>query len=125
MKTIRGKVQHGDGRGKQLGVPTANINIHQPLQEGVYAACTKVQHQCYDAIAFIGPAPTFNRKKCWLEVHLFNFNKQIYDKWITVELKHFLRQNKKFGSPATLKKAMKRDIASAKKYFKTHPCSQE
>ncbi len=125
MKSIRGKVQHGDARGKLLGVRTANINIHQPLREGVYVACATVERQCYDAIAFIGPAPTFNRKKRWLEVHLFNCNKQLYGKWMNVQLLNFLRTNKKFSSVTQLKSAMKKDIAQTKKYLKTHPCSQE
>lgn len=128
MQIIRGKVRHGDKRGTALGVPTANMYIHQKthqrLRDGIYIACATVKDKQYPSIAFIGPAPTFNRSQRWLEVHLLNTRKQLYDQWITVQFINRIRPNKKFASTTALKRAMKKDITAAQRYFTHHPCSQ-
>ena len=66
-------------------------------------------------IANFGYRPTFNGKKILLEVHLFNFSGNLYNKYLTVEFKKFIRKEKKFKDVDQLKKQIKTDLLIAKK----------
>ena len=117
--SIHGKVQKGRQLGKKIGFPTANIDIKDYVMAcpGVYAVKAKEEgkNKYLKGIANLGYRPTFNGKKILLEVHLFNFSGNLYNKYLTVEFKRFIRKEKKFKNIDQLKKQIKTDLLKAKK----------
>ncbi len=113
-----GKVRKHKQRGKKLGFPTANTNLFKKIPEGIYVSKTKVDGKVYESITFIGTVKIFNEKKFHAETYILDFSKDIYDKWISIELLKKIRENKKFNSTKDLIKQMKKDEAEARKYFK-------
>ena len=117
--SIEGKVQKGRQLGKKIGFPTANIDIKDYILAcpGVYAVKAKVKKNMkfIKGIANLGYRPTFNGKKILLEVHLFNFSGNLYNKYLTVEFFNFIRKEKKFKNVEQLKKQIKVDLLKAKK----------
>ena len=117
--SIVGKVQKGRQLGKKIGFPTANINIKDYIlaKPGVYAVKVKVQKYSnyIKGIANLGYRPTFKGKKILLEVHLFNFSGNLYNKHLTVEFLKFIRKEKKFKNVNQLRKQIKIDLLTAKK----------
>ena len=117
--SIDGKVQKGKQLGKKIGFPTANIDIKDYVLAcpGVYAVRVKITNnsRVIKGIANLGYRPTFNGKKILLEVHLFNFSGNLYNKYLTVEFLKFIRKEKKFKNMEQLKKQIKNDLLVAKK----------
>jgi len=117
--TIEGRVQKGRQLGKKIGFPTANIDIKNYVlaKPGVYVvrALRHNSTKYIRGIANLGYRPTFNGKKILLEVHLFNFSGNLYNKYLTVEFLNFIRKEKKFKSIDQLKKQIKVDLKIAKK----------
>ena len=117
--SIDGKVQKGRQIGKKIGFPTANIDIQDYVLAcpGVYAVRVKKigKNNNLKGIANLGYRPTFNGKKILLEVHLFNFSGNLYNKYLTVEFKKFIRKEKKFRNVDQLRKQIKTDLLIAKK----------
>jgi len=117
--SIVGKVQKGRQLGKKIGFPTANIDIKDYILAcpGVYAVKAKRygKNNYIKGIANLGYRPTFNGKKILLEVHLFNFSGNLYNKYLTVEFKKFIRKEKKFKNVDQLRKQIKTDLLIAKK----------
>ena len=105
--------------GKKIGFPTANIDIKDYVlaKPGVYAVRVKKQNseKFIKGIANLGYRPTFNQKKILLEVHLFNFSENLYNKYLTVNFLKFIRKEKKFKDIGQLKKQIKIDLQKAKK----------
>jgi riboflavin kinase / FMN adenylyltransferase len=117
---ITGTVVHGDARGRTIGYPTANIAIHNKYKlipaNGVYAVQSFFQGEVFGGMMNIGTRPTIeNTNKVSLEAHFFNFNKDIYDENISVNLLYKLRDEKKFEGLASLIAAIKADEVAAKK----------
>ena len=116
--SIEGKVQKGKQLGKKIGFPTANIDIKNYVLAcpGVYAVRAKINKRSrfIKGIANLGYRPTFNGKKILLEVHLFNFSGNLYDKDLLVEFIKFIRKEKKFKKVEQLKKQIKNDLSVAK-----------
>jgi riboflavin kinase / FMN adenylyltransferase len=116
---IEGKVQRGRQEGKKIGFPTCNIDIKDYViaMPGVYA--TKVWQKNFKkplkAIANLGYRPTFNQKEILLEVHIFNFSGNLYDKYLSVEFIKFIRKEKKFNNVNQLKKQIQSDLTMARK----------
>ena len=117
--SIEGMVKKGRQLGKKIGFPTANIDIKDYIiaKTGVYAVKVKKYgtNKFIRGIANLGYRPTFNQKKILLEVHLFNFSKNLYNKYLTVNFLKFIRKEKKFKNVSELKKQIKIDISKAKK----------
>ena len=117
--SIEGKVQRGKQLGKKIGFPTANIDIKNYILAcpGVYAVRAKTINgtKFIKGIANLGYRPTFNGKKILLEVHLFNFSGNLYNKYLTVEFIKFIRKEKKFKNINQLRKQIKNDLLVAKK----------
>ena len=117
--SIEGKVQKGKKLGKKIGFPTANIDIKDYVLAcpGVYAVRAKKKNslKTIKGIANLGYRPTFNEKKILLEVHLFNFSGNLYNKDLTVEFLKFIRKEKKFKNAQQLKDQIKKDLLIAKK----------
>ncbi len=117
--TIEGVVQKGRQLGKKIGFPTCNIDIKDYVlaMPGVYAVkVLKSNNSKYlMGIANLGYRPTFNQKKILLEVHLFNYSGNLYNKLLTVEFIKFIRKEKKFKNVNQLKSQIKKDLNIAKK----------
>tara|TARA_S200000501_G_scaffold212138_1_gene199361 strand:- start:41 stop:970 length:930 start_codon:yes stop_codon:yes gene_type:complete len=117
--SIIGKVEKGRKLGKKIGFPTCNLDIKEYVlaKPGVYAvkATRQNSNTWIKGIANLGYRPTFNQKKLLLEVHLFNFSGNLYNKYLTVEFLKFIRKEKKFKNVEQLKKQIKSDLLIAKK----------
>ena len=117
--SIDGKVKIGRKMGRKIGFPTCNIelNDHVIARPGVYAVKVLVRKnkKLLKGIANLGYRPTFNQKKILLEVHIFNFSRNLYNKHLTIEFIDFIRNEKKFKNINQLKKQINLDIKIAKK----------
>ena len=116
--SIDGIVQKGRQIGKKIGFPTCNIDINDYVlaKPGVYAVkvLRKNNAKYLKGIANLGYRPTFNQKKILLEVHLFNFSGNLYNKLLSVEFLKFIRKEKKFKNVNQLKAQIKTDLKIAK-----------
>jgi len=117
MNTFWGKVRKGQQRGKLLGFPTANIALHKKIEPGVYLSQIKLNNVLYPSLTFIGKAETFDEKLYQAETYILNFDKTIYNRWITVQLLKKIRGSTKFRSQKELVKQMKEDEKIAKQFF--------
>ena len=117
--SIEGIVQKGRQIGKKIGFPTCNIDIKNYIlaKPGVYAVkvLRKNNSKYIKGIANLGYRPTFNQKKLLLEVHLFNFSGNLYNKYLSVEFLQFIRKEKKFKNVNQLRAQIKTDLSTAKK----------
>ena len=117
--SIEGLVEKGRQQGKKIGFPTCNIDIKDYIiaKPGVYAVRVKFNNDrsFIKGIANLGYRPTFKQKKILLEVHLFNFSRNVYNKYLTVEFLKFIRKEKKFSSVDKLRKQIQFDLKVAKK----------
>jgi riboflavin kinase / FMN adenylyltransferase len=114
---IRGNVVSGRDRGgKLLGFPTANINLRDELspQTGVYAVTVKCQYGTFKGVANIGYSPTFDDHMFTVEVHILDFNHDIYNQDIRVNMIEKIRDEKKFSGIAELSEQIKKDIEKAR-----------
>ena len=118
---LTGTVVRGDGRGKTLNFPTANIRLNNDNKcipgNGVYVVNVDVRGVKYQGAMNIGFRPTFDKDLLTLEVHLLDFNKTIYDEAITVSFLKQIRKEKKFDSQDILKKQIKSDINYTRSFF--------
>ena len=117
--SIVGKVIKGRKMGKKIGFPTCNINIQDYViaKTGVYAVKIYRQNNNFSlkGIANLGYRPTFNQKKILLEVYIFNFSGNLYNKELTIDFINFIRKEKKFKNIKQLKKQINLDLKIAKK----------
>lgn len=114
---IRGKVVKGSGDGKKIGVPTANIKTNLDLtnlKQGVYSAKVRVDAKEYLGVAHYGPRAVFNETNPQLEVHIPDFDQDIYGKVVEIELTKFQRPTMKFGSVAEMMEQIEKDILITK-----------
>lgn len=120
--TTTGVVIHGDKRGRTIGFPTANIELNQEYiipRLGVYAVKIKIDHVWYNGVCNVGIKPTFNQSKSTpsVEVHIFDFEENIYGKEATVEWHRFIRNEQKFSGLEELVAQIQQDKLTAIKYF--------
>jgi len=117
--SIEGIVQKGRQQGKEIGFPTCNIDIKDYViaMPGVYAVKVKRKNsnKSLKAIANLGYRPTFNQKKILLEVHIFNFSGNLYNKYLSIEFINFIRKEKKFKNVNHLRKQIQSDLKVAKR----------
>ena len=114
--SISGKVVHGAQRGRQLGFPTANVHMRheRPALTGVYA----VKLDGLNAVANLGVRPTIaGVPKLSMEVHVLDFNDNLYDKHVHVEFFHKIRDEMKFDGLDALKAQIAKDVESARSFF--------
>ncbi|MBI3019541.1 MAG: bifunctional riboflavin kinase/FAD synthetase [Deltaproteobacteria bacterium] len=119
---LQGKVTRGVGRGKRLGIPTANLQTKAELipKEGVYVTLAQYQNTLYPSVTNIGHAPTFAEKTPFtIEIHILDFHKDLYGKSLFIHFLKWLRPTQKFSSPEALLKQIKKDIERSKMYFRT------
>lgn len=117
---MSGEVIHGDKRGRQIGVPTANIDIMRtksPLK-GVFIVKASINgSEPHPAVANLGTRPTFDGKKIVLEVHLLGFDEDCYGKQMQVQFVSKIRDEMKFESFEVLKQQIFDDIQVAREHF--------
>ena len=120
---ITGIVIKGDSRGKSLGFPTANIASKHSIipSNGVYAVKLLARERCLDGIVNIGVRPTFGTRSLAIEVHVFNFNEDLYGEEITLFFIRKIREEKKFGTPQALIDQITKDISTAKEILSESP----
>ncbi len=117
---IEGMVEHGDGRGKTIGFPTANLSIENELipAYGVYVVAVDVGDAVLlPAVANLGKRPTFGKDEVAVEVHILEGARQLYGRKIRVLFFQFLRPEKKFDSVDALKEAISADVGTAGAFF--------
>lgn len=117
--SLCGRVIRGDGRGRQWGIPTANLSLHRvslPLT-GVYVVQARIGSKLVQGVANIGRRPTVDGTKNILEVHLLDFNESIYGKLLQVYFLHKLRDEVKFTSVNALIAQIHHDIEAAKAFL--------
>jgi riboflavin kinase / FMN adenylyltransferase len=117
--SIEGIVEKGRQQGKKIGFPTCNIDIKDYViaMPGVYAVRVhqKNKKSHLKAIANLGYRPTFKQKKILLEVHIFNFSGNLYNKHLSVDFIKFIRKEKKFKNIDQLRKQINLDLKSVKR----------
>jgi riboflavin kinase/FMN adenylyltransferase len=114
---LRGLVTTGRDRGgKLLGFPTANINLHDELcpKTGVYAVTVERRGQHFEGVANIGFSPTFEDRLFTVEVHILDFNQNIYGQKIRINFVKRIRDEIKFASIEQLSEQIKQDIIKAR-----------
>ena len=117
---VFGRVSYGARVGRELGFPTANINLKRysvPVR-GVFAVLLRVRGNVYRGAANVGIRPTVgDLVKPILEVHLLNFNKNIYGEKVSVEFMHKVRDEKKFSNIESLVRNIEKDVKTVEKWF--------
>ena len=118
---MSGRVAHGDKRGRTMGFPTANIHLHRckvPLS-GVYAVqLFGVEGEPVLGVANVGVRPTVGADKALLEVHLFDFNREIYGEHVQVHFLKKIRNEQRFKDLDALILQIEQDCQQARQYFK-------
>ncbi|MBM7659316.1 riboflavin kinase/FMN adenylyltransferase [Bacillus mesophilus] len=120
---IRGKIVHGEKRGSTIGFPTANIGLVEPYhlpKTGVYAVELNVLGEYYKGVCNIGYKPTFHQKltEKSIEVHLFDFDQNIYGESVELIFHNRIRDEQKFNGIQELVTRIHEDVKEAKEFFK-------
>lgn len=120
--SITGKVVHGAKKGRTIGFPTANLLLkrHRSPVQGVYAVTIRFAGATYKGVANVGNRPTVDGEKPQLEVHIFDFDQQLYGQFIEVDLHHKIRQERKFASFEALKKQIQSDARHAREWLQSN-----
>jgi riboflavin kinase/FMN adenylyltransferase len=110
---LTGEVVHGNGIGKQLGFPTANIQIDALKQlpaSGVYMAHTYLENKMYSVLVNIGNNPTVGNTYVSVEAYIVGYHGDLYGHKLTVSLEKFIRPEQKFDSLAELQQQILKDL---------------
>jgi len=122
--SISGRVVHGDGMGKKIGFPTANIQLkhNRPPLSGIFVVQVHAEGLgVLQGVASLGVRPTVKQDgKPVLEVHLFEFSQQVYGRHLRVEFLQKLREEEKYPDVATLTRQIALDVENAKQWFEQH-----
>jgi len=116
--SLEGRVIPGDGRGRDLGFPTANLRVEDGVKlvpgAGIYAARGIIGARTVDGVMHVGPRPTFPGAESTLELHLLDFNEDLYGRRIEVLFHARLRDVARFESVPALVAAMAHDVVAAR-----------
>jgi riboflavin kinase / FMN adenylyltransferase len=118
---ISGRVVHGDKRGRELGFATANIELHRYLSpvQGIFSARVfGIADKPLDAVVYVGSRPVYKGKRVILEVHLLDFDDNLYGRHLQVELLEKLRGEGDFSSEEELVTQIQKDIVNARESLK-------
>jgi riboflavin kinase/FMN adenylyltransferase len=123
--TILGTVERGSQVGHRLGFPTANLSAHseQFPPNGVYAAEARLDGERLRGVVNLGTRPTIagGSPSRVLELHLFDFERDIYGREVEVRFVKYLRPEKKFENLEALRAQIARDVADARELFASSP----
>ena len=119
---LTGRVGHGEGRGKKLGAPTANLTDIPVLipKHGVYAGCVALKNSLQPAAIHIGPNPTFHEELAKVEVHILDWTGELYDAHFGCGILRELRPIRQFESAAELRSQIARDIEECRSIFRDY-----
>ncbi len=126
--SVSGKVVRGDGRGRMIGFPTANLEVWEELViplNGVYAGWATVRGQRYAAVTNVGTRPTFDGVSVRVEPHLLDFDDDIYGETLCVTFEERLRAEQKFSGIDALRAQLKQDVAAARAALSAQSSSDE
>lgn len=116
--TALGEVVMGDGRGAEIGYPTANLSVEDSAKclppEGVYAVRVQLDGDSHAGMANLGGQPTFSDDSSGLEVHLFDWSRPLYGTWLEVEFVRRLRSIRRFEGPHDLVRQLDLDREAAR-----------
>lgn len=118
--TMQGRVRPGEQLGRQWGYPTANIYLHRKLSpiSGIYTVLVHgLADHAWPAVAYLGVRPTLNGTRTLLEVHLLDFDQEIYGRYVEVQFCRKLRDDKRFETVDLLKEQIAIDVAESREYF--------
>ncbi|MEZ5476626.1 MAG: bifunctional riboflavin kinase/FAD synthetase [Thiolinea sp.] len=124
---LSGRVRHGNKLGRTLDFPTLNLRMpeHLALRQGVYAVQVHgLAATPLPGVGNLGSRPTVNGLQVRFEVHLFDFNQNVYGHHIGVEPRHFLRPEQRFDSLQALKQQISLDAEQARTWLSAHPAAQ-
>lgn len=119
---LQGRVVSGDRRGRELGFPTANLDVApgQALPTGgVYACRAYIDGQAYSAMTNIGHRPTFGGGQQLIEVYLLDYQGDLYGQELAIDIIERLRDEKKFDTPQQLKEQIAKDVKQGQALLKT------
>ena len=116
--SLCGTVVYGEKRGRHLGFPTANLSLADEdklmPRPGIYAVQCRIGGERYTGALHLGPRPTFKGLSPSIEVHLLDFDREIYGSEVTVEFVEFLREIVPFDSPQQLIAQMEKDVQTTR-----------
>jgi riboflavin kinase/FMN adenylyltransferase len=119
-KKYFGTVVHGLGRGKDFGFPTINIKLNDSeldIEKGVYATLVSVDDQLYKGMLYVGTRPTLDLQKMTIEIHILEFDKNIYDKQISFQILQKIRAEIHFNNIKNLIKQLHQDAKTVYNFF--------
>lgn len=121
--SLRGTVVRGDGRGRELGFPTANLELNDPDKllpaEGIYVVRAVLREGTFDAVLHLGPRPTFVGASPTIELHLLDWAGDLYGRHVRVDLCARLRGVERFAGVEPLIAAMTADVTAARALFES------
>jgi len=118
---LSGRIRHGDKLGRTINFPTLNLRMPENLTlcKGVYAVKVRgLKDQVLEGVANLGTRPTVDGKETRLEVHLFDFQNEVYGLHVSVEPTHFIRVEQKFESFGALREQIEKDSVEAQELLK-------
>ena len=120
QKKLFGKVIHGLGRGKEFGFPTVNIKLIDNtlhIKTGVYAVTINVNNQSFKGMLYVGTRPTLNLQETTYEIHVFEFNEDVYDQQISFQILHKIRDEIRFETIENLIEQLHQDKEMVYKFI--------
>jgi riboflavin kinase/FMN adenylyltransferase len=113
---VHGRVVEGHGKGREIGFPTANLDLSSTLipGHGVYAVQVRIGEKTYQGVSNLGVRPTFGKHQFCFEVHLLDKQMDLYDKVLEVQMIQRIRAEEKFESVAELQAQIELDITAAR-----------
>jgi riboflavin kinase/FMN adenylyltransferase len=120
-ENIFGTVVSGLGKGREFGFPTVNIKLNNSelyIEKGVYVVIVTIENQLYEGMLYVGTRPTLALQDITIEIHILNFNKEIYNEQISFQILQKIRDEIHFSSIEKLVKQLHQDKEMVNKYFK-------
>jgi riboflavin kinase / FMN adenylyltransferase len=115
---LRGTVIHGDGRGRKLGFPTANVLTSREVihpEHGVYLTRVRFPGEVHWALTNVGKRPTFSKTEPSVEVYLLDLQKNLYGQELNVQFLQKIREEKMFTGADELTEQIKKDVLRARR----------
>jgi riboflavin kinase/FMN adenylyltransferase len=120
---MKGIIVSGEGLGRQLGFPTANLRVPEGWavpRDGVYATLTHINGDTYRSMTSIGVRPTFGGKSRTIETYIVDYQGDLYGKDVSIDIVSWLREEKKFPDAESLKQQMAEDVARGKSILSSY-----